>query len=155
MGRDSGFVARNAALSNNVVDACLIPEIPFEVHGDGGFLEWLLAHLERCQHAVVVISEAAAQEHVPVTGKDSTVLLTLLPSPLHIYGGFSLHKRQWKPTPHVQPSACVCVNSPGFRFTCSRDGYDSDDITKVGVGGGVLSQNSGNREPEWSGWWSV
>jgi 6-phosphofructokinase 1 len=72
MGRDSGFVARNAALSNNVVDACLIPEIPFEVHGDGGFLEWLLAHLERCQHAVVVISEAAAQEHVPVTGKDST-----------------------------------------------------------------------------------
>ena len=72
MGRDSGFVARNAALSNNVVDACLIPEIPFVLEGEGGFLPWLDSHLEQNQHAVVVISEAAAQQHIPVVGKDAT-----------------------------------------------------------------------------------
>ena len=72
MGRDAGLVAQDAALSNNVVDACLIPEIPFRLTGDGGFLPWLDAHLAEHQHAVVVISEAAAQQHVPVLGKDPT-----------------------------------------------------------------------------------
>lgn len=29
MGRYSGFIARNAAMSNGNVDICLVPELPF------------------------------------------------------------------------------------------------------------------------------
>jgi len=72
MGRDSGFVARNAALSNNVVDACLIPEVPFDLTGPGGLLPWLDAHLARRGCAVIVICEAAGQRHLPVLGQDPT-----------------------------------------------------------------------------------
>eukprot|EP00667_Euglena_gracilis_P006890 EG_transcript_6957 len=72
MGRDSGFVARNAALSNNVVDACLIPEVPFEVNGEGGLLKWLDGHLAVKHCAVIVVSEAAGQQFVPVLDKDAT-----------------------------------------------------------------------------------
>eukprot|EP00668_Euglena_longa_P014128 GGOE01018102.1.p1 GENE.GGOE01018102.1~~GGOE01018102.1.p1 ORF type:complete len:494 (+),score=144.75 GGOE01018102.1:38-1483(+) len=72
MGRDSGFVARNAALSNNVVDACLIPEVPFEIKGNGGLLPWLDGHLATKHCAVIVICEAAGQQHLPCLGKDPT-----------------------------------------------------------------------------------
>lgn len=72
MGRDSGFVARNAALSNNCVDACLIPEVLFELDGPEGLLCWLQEHLEKQRCAIIVICEAAGQQYVPVIGKDST-----------------------------------------------------------------------------------
>jgi 6-phosphofructokinase 1 len=39
MGRYSGFIARNAALSNQNVDFCLVPELPFELGGPDGFYE--------------------------------------------------------------------------------------------------------------------
>lgn len=72
MGRDSGFVVRNAALSNNVVNACLIPEVDFEIEGPNGLLTWLTEHLAEHGQAVILISEAAGQKHVPATGKDAT-----------------------------------------------------------------------------------
>ncbi len=38
MGRYSGFIAMMASLTNNDVDFCLIPELPFELGGDKGVL---------------------------------------------------------------------------------------------------------------------
>ncbi|MBR1920369.1 MAG: ATP-dependent 6-phosphofructokinase, partial [Kiritimatiellae bacterium] len=62
MGRDSGFIAAYASLANPVVNFCLVPEMDFEIDGDGG----LLAALERRfasgkSHAVVVVAEGAGQ----------------------------------------------------------------------------------------------
>ncbi len=58
MGRESGFIAASAALANNEVNFCLIPEVPFE-------LEVLLEALERRLrlrgHAVIVVGEGAGQ----------------------------------------------------------------------------------------------
>jgi 6-phosphofructokinase 1 len=42
MGRESGFIAANAALATNEVNYCLIPEVDFDLDGPGG----LLTHLE-------------------------------------------------------------------------------------------------------------
>lgn len=39
MGRYSGFIARNASLSNCQVDICIIPELPWELNGPRGLLE--------------------------------------------------------------------------------------------------------------------
>ena len=64
MGRYCGFIAAHATLSHNQVSFCLIPESPFSLDGDRGFLRLLEARLEAEGHAVVVVAEGAGQEHI-------------------------------------------------------------------------------------------
>ena len=61
MGRDSGFIAATATLSNSVVNFCLVPEVPFELDGPSGFLPALARRLVEKQHAVIVAAEGAGQ----------------------------------------------------------------------------------------------
>eukprot|EP00996_Jenningsia_fusiforme_P000061 NODE_1027_length_1753_cov_54.685446_g906_i0.p1 GENE.NODE_1027_length_1753_cov_54.685446_g906_i0~~NODE_1027_length_1753_cov_54.685446_g906_i0.p1 ORF type:complete len:447 (-),score=79.34 NODE_1027_length_1753_cov_54.685446_g906_i0:326-1666(-) len=73
MGRESGFVARNTALSSNMVDACLIPEVPLNLYGEkNGLLTWLKEHLKTQRCAVIVMAESAGQDLMPSTELDST-----------------------------------------------------------------------------------
>jgi len=59
MGRESGFIAANAALANADVNFCLIPEVSFSLEI---FLEELRKRLERRKHAVIVTGEGAGQD---------------------------------------------------------------------------------------------
>ncbi|MDH3981732.1 MAG: ATP-dependent 6-phosphofructokinase, partial [Kiritimatiellaceae bacterium] len=61
MGRESGWIAASAALANSAVNFCLVPEVPFDLHGPNGFLEVLEKRLKRKEHAVVVVAEGAGQ----------------------------------------------------------------------------------------------
>jgi 6-phosphofructokinase 1 len=61
MGRYSGFIARNAALANGKVDICLVPELPFEVHGPNGLYESILARVKEQGYCVVVVAEGAEE----------------------------------------------------------------------------------------------
>jgi 6-phosphofructokinase 1 len=60
MGRNAGFIATHATLASHDVNACLIPEVPFELEGEYGLLAWLAARLEERRHAVVVVAEGCA-----------------------------------------------------------------------------------------------
>ena len=62
MGRHSGFIACYAALASHDVDFVLIPEMPFSLDGDGGFLAKLRHRVRRQGHAVVVVAEGAGQD---------------------------------------------------------------------------------------------
>jgi 6-phosphofructokinase 1 len=62
MGRHSGFIAAHATLANSDVNFCLIPEVPFRLEGEGGFLQALETRLEMRHHAVVVVAEGVGQE---------------------------------------------------------------------------------------------
>jgi 6-phosphofructokinase 1 len=62
MGRHSGFIACSAALAMSDVNFVLIPEVPFTLEGDNGFLPALRRRLVSRHHAVVVIAEGAGQE---------------------------------------------------------------------------------------------
>jgi 6-phosphofructokinase 1 len=62
MGRDSGFIAANAALAIQEVNFVLIPEMNFDLHGAAGFLNILKKRLEERHHAVIVVAEGAGQE---------------------------------------------------------------------------------------------
>jgi 6-phosphofructokinase 1 len=64
MGRESGFIAAYAALSNNDVNFCLIPEARFTLEG---FLKALKDRIESRGHAVVVVGEGAGQDLVGLT----------------------------------------------------------------------------------------
>lgn len=62
MGRDSGFVAASASLSNSIVNYCLIPEVEFELDGPNGLLKALENRFAIGKdHAVIVVAEGAGQ----------------------------------------------------------------------------------------------
>ena len=61
MGRDSGFIACYAAIAGSNVDFVLIPEVEFDLDGEGGLLESLRHRLMKRGHAVIVVSEGAGQ----------------------------------------------------------------------------------------------
>lgn len=61
MGRDAGFIAAGATLASQEVNFTLIPEVPFELDGEGGLLAALEERLARRGHAVIVVAEGAGQ----------------------------------------------------------------------------------------------
>jgi 6-phosphofructokinase 1 len=61
MGRESGFIAAQAALALRDVDFVLVPEDPFELSGEHGFIPALQRRLRMRGHAVVVVAEGAGQ----------------------------------------------------------------------------------------------
>jgi len=62
MGRDSGFIAANAALSVQEVNYAIIPEMKLNLYGPKGFLEVLYHRLQRKHHALIVVAEGAGQD---------------------------------------------------------------------------------------------
>ena len=59
MGRESGFIAAQAALANSEVNFCLVPEISFSLEG---LLKALTRRLKLRGHAVIVVGEGAGQD---------------------------------------------------------------------------------------------
>ena len=73
MGRDSGFIAANSTLANLDVNFTLIPEVPFDLYGKGGFLDVLEQRLKKRRHAVIIAAEGAGQEFfADNAGKDAS-----------------------------------------------------------------------------------
>jgi 6-phosphofructokinase 1 len=66
MGRESGFIAAYASITNGDVNFCLIPEICFSIEA---FLEALQERLEKRKHAVVVVGEGAGQDLMEASGE--------------------------------------------------------------------------------------
>ena len=62
MGRESGFITCYATLATSHVNFALIPEVPFRMDGERGFLAALRERLKRRSHAVVVVAEGAGQD---------------------------------------------------------------------------------------------
>lgn len=62
MGRLSGHIAAHAALAQNDVNFVLIPEIPFDLDGDKGFLKTLEKRMKTRGHAVILVAEGAGQD---------------------------------------------------------------------------------------------
>jgi 6-phosphofructokinase 1 len=61
MGRESGFIACGATLVCQEVNFTLIPEVPFALHGERGFLTALDQRMEARGHAVIAVAEGAGQ----------------------------------------------------------------------------------------------
>lgn len=64
MGRDSGFIAAQAALASGEANFVLIPEVPFDLDGPEGFLAVLHRRLLARRHALVVVAEGAGQRYL-------------------------------------------------------------------------------------------
>ncbi|MEO1496545.1 MAG: ATP-dependent 6-phosphofructokinase [Planctomycetota bacterium] len=62
MGRHAGFIAAAATVASGEVNFTLVPEQPFVLEGDDGFLARLDRRLDARGHAVVVVAEGAGQD---------------------------------------------------------------------------------------------
>lgn len=62
MGRDAGFIAAGATVASQEVNYTLIPEVPFRLEGEGGFLPHLKQRILSRRHAVIVVAEGAGQD---------------------------------------------------------------------------------------------
>jgi len=70
MGRHAGFIAGGAAVASQDANFVLVPEVPFRLDGERGFLAALQARILARAHAVVVVAEGAGQELMGNTGGD-------------------------------------------------------------------------------------
>ena len=82
-GRSSGFVAMYATLAARDVNICLIPEVPFNLYGENGLLDYIFKRLEIKHHVVIVVGEGAGfavkDYDVKVSGKTDKSGNPLLP----------------------------------------------------------------------------
>ncbi|HPE60203.1 MAG: ATP-dependent 6-phosphofructokinase [Thiothrix sp.] len=72
MGRAAGFIAATACVASGNANACLIPEVPFQLDGPNGLLALLEKRLYERNHAVVVVAEGAGQHLVTGQGTDAS-----------------------------------------------------------------------------------
>ncbi len=69
MGRHAGFIAAGATVASQDVNFTLVPEVPFVLEGEDGFLEALKERMLRRAHAVILVAEGAGQ-HLMTGGED-------------------------------------------------------------------------------------
>lgn len=69
MGRHAGFIAVGATVANQDVNFCLIPEVPFKLQGEGGFLGVLKRRIRSRAHAVIALAEGAGQDLIAGGGE--------------------------------------------------------------------------------------
>ena len=69
MGRHAGFIAAGATVASQDVNFTLVPEVPFVLDGEDGFLAALEKRVVNRAHAVVLVAEGAGQ-HLMEGGTD-------------------------------------------------------------------------------------
>ena len=98
MGRDSGFIAANAALANSDANFVLVPEVPFEMDGPGGLLAALEKRLRARRHAVILTAEGAGQDFLRAEqgdgGKDASGNTKLLDIGLWLKSRINAHFKE-------------------------------------------------------------
>ncbi len=74
MGRHAGFIAGGATVASQDVNFCLIPEVPFALDGERGFLAALQRRVVDRAHAVIVVAEGAGQDLIEqdAAGRDAS-----------------------------------------------------------------------------------
>src|SRR5215510_2043779 len=70
MGRHAGFLTAEATAASQDVNFTLIPEVPFQLEGPGGFLATLGQRIVNRGHAVIAVAEGAGQDLLGNTGKE-------------------------------------------------------------------------------------
>ena len=70
MGRHAGFLAGGATVASQDVNFTLIPEAPFKLEGQRGFLQALERRIIQRGHAVIAVAEGAGQELLNNSGSE-------------------------------------------------------------------------------------
>jgi len=98
MGRNAGFIAAGATVSSQDVNFALVPEVPFKLEGEGGFLNTLKQRILSRKHAVIVLAEGAGQDLLQDadTGFDASGNVVLKDIGLFLRGKIEAYFREEK-----------------------------------------------------------
>ena len=69
MGRNAGFIAAGATIASQDVNFTLVPEVPFVLEGEDGFLAALKKRVVSRAHAVILVAEGAGQHLMEAGGQ--------------------------------------------------------------------------------------
>ncbi len=69
MGRHAGFIAAGATIASQDVNFTLVPEVPFVLEGEDGFLAALKRRVVKRAHAVILVAEGAGQHLLEAGGE--------------------------------------------------------------------------------------
>ena len=70
MGRHAGFIAAGAAVASQDANFVLVPEVPFVLDGEQGFLVALERRMRQRGHALVVVAEGAGQDLIATANRE-------------------------------------------------------------------------------------
>jgi len=70
MGRHAGFITAGATVASQDVNFALIPEVPFALDGERGFLAALKERMKQRGHAVIAVAEGAGQDLLQASAAD-------------------------------------------------------------------------------------
>jgi 6-phosphofructokinase 1 len=70
MGRHAGFLTAEATVASQDVNFTLIPEVPFQLEGECGFLAALERRILNRGHAVIAVAEGSGQDLLQNTGNE-------------------------------------------------------------------------------------
>jgi 6-phosphofructokinase 1 len=70
MGRHAGFITAGATMASQDVNFTLIPEVPFRLDGEHGFLATLKRRVLNRAHAVIAVAEGAGQDLLEANPQD-------------------------------------------------------------------------------------
>jgi 6-phosphofructokinase 1 len=70
MGRHAGFLTAAATVASQDVNFTLVPEVPFRLEGESGFLAALEQRIVKRRHAVIALAEGAGQDLLGSAGNE-------------------------------------------------------------------------------------
>src|SRR6516164_7994991 len=70
MGRHAGFLTAEATVASQDVNFTLVPEVPFQLDGEGGFHTALEQRIVTRGHAVIAVAEGSGQDLLGNTGNE-------------------------------------------------------------------------------------
>src|SRR5262245_49933445 len=70
MGRHAGFLTAEATVASQEVNFVLVPEVPFRLEGQNGFLAALEQRIVKRGHAVIAVAEGSGQDLLGNTGTE-------------------------------------------------------------------------------------
>src|SRR5262245_24389937 len=85
MGRHAGFLTAEATVASQDVNFTLIPEIPFQLEGEGGFLTALQQRIVNRGHAVIAVAEGAGQELLGSSGTERDASGNVRPDDIGVF----------------------------------------------------------------------
>jgi 6-phosphofructokinase 1 len=146
MGRHSGFIACSAAIASGEANCVLIPEVPFVLEGDTGFLESTRQRVVQRGHSVVIVAEGAGQDLVKAEGAtDASGNKRLGDIGVFIKSRLETYFRQCKTEltlKYIDPSYMIrsVPASPQDRIYCMRLGQAAVHAGMAGKTGVVVAR---------------
>ncbi len=146
MGREAGFIAAHTTLATGDVNFCLIPEVPFELHGEKGLLNQLEKRLDRRAHAVILVAEGAGQNLLEATGEtDASGNKKLADIGLYLKDVIVNHlKKAGREAnlKYIDPSYMIRASkaTPNDSLYCSRLGANAVHAAMAGKTGMLVSR---------------